>query len=149
MKDLFAKFIPTLNVYNDSRPSSHLNKASQGFPDSPRVKNLPCNAGHVSSIHCWGIKVPQHTEQLTPIPQLLRHMQQRKIRVTHEDSAANIPHAVTETDTAKSINTMYVLIKKNKQGSQKKALGHGKVIRKQMPNFLFIFTLKISTIVGT
>lgn len=96
MKDLFAKFIPTLNVYNDSRPSSHLNKASQGFPDSPRVKNLPCNAGHVSSIHCWGIKVPQHTEQLTPIPQLLSHVQQRKIRVTHEDSATNTPHAVTE-----------------------------------------------------
>ena len=78
----FARFIPTFYVYNDSHTPSHLNKASQGFLDSPGVKNPPSNTGDRGSIRRWGIKIPQHTEQLSPIPQLLSHMQQRKIRMT-------------------------------------------------------------------
>ena len=36
------------------------------FPGGPMVKNLPCNAGDVSSIPGQGTKIPQAAEQLSP-----------------------------------------------------------------------------------
>ena len=36
------------------------------FPDGPVVKNLPSNAGHVSSFPGWGTTIPHATGQLSP-----------------------------------------------------------------------------------
>ena len=35
-------------------------------PDSPVVKNPPCNAGALGSVPGWGTKIPQAAEQLNP-----------------------------------------------------------------------------------
>ena len=37
----------------------------QDFPDSPVVKNPPCNAGDIDSIFGQGTKIPHAVEQLS------------------------------------------------------------------------------------
>ena len=49
-----------------------LNTNSQGFPGGPVVKTPHCDAGHTGSIPGWVAKIPHITEQLSPVPQLLK-----------------------------------------------------------------------------
>ena len=39
-------------------------KGSQDLPSGPVAKNLPCNAGNISSIPGQGTKIPHAVEQL-------------------------------------------------------------------------------------
>ena len=39
---------------------------SRDFPGGPVVKDLPCSAGDVGSIHSWGTKIARATELVSP-----------------------------------------------------------------------------------
>ena len=39
---------------------------SRDFPGGPVVKNLPCSAGDVGSIHSWGTKIAHATDLVSP-----------------------------------------------------------------------------------
>ena len=98
----FSPCLPSLKLNIPSSYGAVLTKTNlSGFPGGPVVKNLPCNAGDMSSTLGWGTKISRAVEELslsTPTREFVRcnrnsHMTQMKILQLQQR-----PHAAKYTN---------------------------------------------------
>ena len=87
-------FVPTVSPTEEAawlRPwlrPHHEFSVLWDFPGGPVVKNLPCNAGEVSSILVWEMKPPHAVEQLSPCA-ITTEPTHHILRVTTKDPACH------------------------------------------------------------